>query len=314
MAIRTCRAAFTTFLTLMLISVAHADTREVTDAFGNTVTIPAQPQRILTLSEIDLDIALALGVEPVGAVNGRGQSAPPRYLEGRLPGNLSIVGDLGNANLETILELQPDLILTGQDRPESLELLRAIAPTVVTYQWGTPWKQTLAKVATVLQRETEAEAFLQRYDQFVRETRDALAEHQGESLSIVRWNPKGPAYMYRDAFASEVVRELGLVRPAHQQDPGHTHSLSLSLEALDLLDADWLVIGTLSNTGDAADAMVQALDTPAFQQLSAVQRGHFGAVDGSLWTSVGGPLAALQMIADIRQLIGGEAEQAQPAE
>jgi len=64
-------------LTLMLLllvlgSTANAQTREVVDAFGETVTIPANPQRIVVLSEIDLDIALALGVEPVGAVNGRG--------------------------------------------------------------------------------------------------------------------------------------------------------------------------------------------------------------------------------------------------
>lgn len=303
MLIRRLQATVLALFAPLAAALAHGETRDVVDAFGDTVTIPAAPQRILTLSEIDLDIALALGVTPVGAVNGRGQSVPPRYLAARIPADLAIVGDLNNVNLEKVLELQPDLILTGQDRPETLELLRAIAPTVVTYRWGTPWKETLTRVAGVLQRQSEAEAFMAHYEQQVEAARTALAAHQGETFSIVRWNPKGPAYMYRDSFASQVVRELGLVRPEHQQEAGYTHSLSLSLEALNLLDANWLVIGTLSNTGDAVDAMDQALTTPAFRQLSAVQNHHFGAVDGSLWTSVGGPLAALQVISDVRQLI-----------
>lgn len=302
------RPALLALLALMFsVSGAHADSREVVDAFGDTVTIPAQPQRILTLSEIDLDIALTLGVQPVGAINGRGQSTPPRYLMDRAD-DLNIVGDLGNPNLEKVLELQPDLILTSQDRPEMLELLRSIAPTVVTSQWGTPWKQTLAKVGEVLQREDEAAEFLAQYDDRIQQVRTRLADHQGDTISVVRWNPKGPAYMFRDSFASKIARELGLVRPDHQQDEGYTHSLTLSLESLNLLDADWLVIGTLSNTGDAVDAMTEALATPAFAQLEAVQSGHYTAVDGSLWTSTGGPLAALQVIRDIESLITGQSD------
>lgn len=297
-------------LTMLVILgiAAHAQAREVTDAFGETVHIPAQPQRIVVLSEIDLDIALALGVQPVGAVNGRGQSTLPAYLAKRAGERIEPIGDLGNVNLEALIALEPDLILTGQDRPEVIELLRGIAPTVVTFKWGTPWKQTLADVAVVLDRQDQARAFMQRYQARVVQARQTLNEQQGDTLSIVRWNPKGPAYMHRDAFASRVALELGLKRPSYQQEPGFTHSLSLSLESLELLDADWLVIGTLSPSGEAVDAMRQAKQTPAFTQLSAVRAGRYGTVDGSLWTSVGGPLAAMQVIDDIVALIKGTDE------
>jgi len=227
----------------------------------------------------------------------------PAYLAERAGDRIAPIGDLGNVNLEALIELQPDLILTGQDRPEAIELLRSIAPTVVTFKWGTPWKQTLQDVAAVLGREKQAQAFMQRYDARVAEARQSLEGHQGDTLSIVRWNPKGPAYMHRDAFASRVALELGLHRPSYQQEPGFTHSLSLSLESLELLDANWLVIGTLSPSGEAVDAMRQARQTPAFARLSAVRNDHYATVDGSLWTSVGGPLAAMQIIDDIVALI-----------
>ncbi|MGE6661161.1 ABC transporter substrate-binding protein [Pseudomonas sp. NPDC077408] len=288
---------------LMTLS-AHAATRQVEDAFGNTVTVPATPERVVTLNEIDLDTALTLGVTPIGTVNGRGQAAPPRYLEGKVPSGIKVVGDLDNPNLETLLELEPDLILTGPVKPEQLAILNEIAPTVVTFKWAEPWQSSMQRTAHILNKDAEAKAFMDRYEARAAEARERLKDHQGETFSIVRWNPKGPSYMFKDAFSSTVVEDVGLVRPAHQQDPGHTHSMALSLESLELLNADWLVIGTLATSGEAVEALSQAEETPAFRQLSAIQAKRFAAVDGSLWTSLGGPMAALQVIEDVESIVG----------
>ena len=297
------RRLVATLLAGLLALPAMAETRQVQDAFGNTVSVPAEPKRVITLSEIDLDTALALGVTPVGTINGRGQAAPPRYLDNRLPAGIEVVGDIDNPNLETLLELEPDLILTGPVKPEQLAILNEIAPTVITFSWARPWQESMQRTAQALNRESEAKAVLERYWTRVEEARKRLAGHQGETLSIVRWNPKGPSYMFLNAFSSSVVEDIGLVRPPHQRDPGHTHSMALSLESLELLDADWLVIGTLATSGEAVEAMHQAEQTPAFRQLSAIQAKRFGAVDGSLWTSLGGPMAALQVIEDIEALL-----------
>ncbi len=157
--------------------------------------------------------------------------------------------------------------------------------------------------ANVMNKEAEAKAFLARYDARLAEARSKLAKHQGEQVSIVRWNPKGPSYMHGGTFASSVVTEMGLARPAHQIGDKSPHSPALSLESLNLLDGDWLVVGTLSTSGDAVDAMKQAEQTPAFQQLGAIKGKRFGAVDGSPWTSTGGPQAALKVIDDVEQLL-----------
>lgn len=309
MTLKMHRSLVAVLLAGLLALPAYADTRQVTDAMGNTVTVPEAPQRVITLSEIDLDTALTLGVTPVGTINGRGQAAPPRYLDGKLPAGIEVVGDIDNPNLETLLELEPDLILTGPVKPEQLAILNEIAPTVITFNWARPWQESMQRTAQALNKEAEAKAVLERYRARVEAARQRLAAHQGETLSIVRWNPKGPSYMFKDAFASTVAEDVGLLRPAHQQDRGHTHSMALSLESLELLDADWLVIGTLATSGEAVEAMNQAEQTPAFRQLSAIQAKRFGAVDGSLWTSLGGPMAALQVIDDIEGLLGkAEAE------
>lgn len=284
---------------------ALAETRQVEDAMGTQLTVPADPQRIVTLSELDLDTALALGITPVGTTDGRGQAAPPRYLEGQVLAQTRSVGILNNPNLETLLELQPDLILTGPQKPEQLAILNEIAPTAVSYAVGEYWADATLRVAHILNREADGKQLLERYQARAAAGREKLSAHQGDSISIARWNPKGPSYMLKDSFSSTVARDLGLVRPAHQQEPGTTHSLALSLESLELLDADWLVIGTLATSGDAVEALRQAEQTPMFMQLGATQAGQYRAVDGSVWTSTGGPLAALQVIEDIEEMILG---------
>src|SRR5882757_8533351 len=58
-------------------------TRTITDAQGRKVKVPAEPQKVVALSEPTLDAALALGIEPVGATAGRGQTGVSTYLAGK---------------------------------------------------------------------------------------------------------------------------------------------------------------------------------------------------------------------------------------
>ncbi|WP_299002051.1 hypothetical protein [uncultured Shewanella sp.] len=77
----------------------------------------------------------------------------------------------------------------------------------------------------------------------------------------------------------------------------------LSLEALDIIDADWLLLGTLNSKGKAYTAMESTTQQPMFQRLNAYKNHHVSIVDGSYWTSIGGPLAALQVIDDIENIM-----------
>ena len=280
--------------------------RTITDASGQEVELPVAPLRVVTLSEQDLDGALALGLTPVGTVNGRGQQTPPLYL-GEQIATITSVGNLAEPSLEKIVELQPDLILVGGIFP-ALEAilpdLRQIAPTVVTYAIDEDWKSAFLGTAEALNREDEANEFLAAYDARVQEIQGELGENADAEVSIVRWNPQGPGIMALDAFASLIVRDLGLVRPATQQIEGYAHSDPLSLEQLDQLEADWLFLGTLNPDGEAA--MADAQSSPLYQQLSVVQIDHVVMVDGTVWTSRGGPLAAHIVLDDVEDAFSGE--------
>ncbi|MBC7814250.1 MAG: iron-siderophore ABC transporter substrate-binding protein [Burkholderiales bacterium] len=275
--------------------------RPVTDAAGVDVCVPEDPQRVMALMESDLDALLALGITPIATTNGRGQPTPPRYLMDELEGtDIEIVGSFYSPNVESVLALAPDLILMGGFDDEAvLEQLRAIAPVVNTFAFGESWQSHFTRVAEVVNKQAEAESFLAHYAERAEAVRAALADNAEAQVSIVRWNPNGPGIMLRDAFSSRVLADIGLVRPENQQGEGIGHTPPLSLEDLGQIDADWLFIGTLAAEGDAVDVMNDALENPLYQALGAVQNEHVVFMDGSLWTSIGGPLAALEVLDDV---------------
>lgn len=287
--------------TLAATFTGDGEVRPFTDAQDRTVELPANPQRVVTLTEIDLDSALALGLTPVGSVNGRGQQTLPAYLGDQTQDVVS-VGSLAEPSLEQVVALNPDLILAGNIIPPVEALLpelSEIAPVVATFKPGDDWKTTFAVVAEALNRPDEAETFLAQYDAQAAQIAASLGDDTVEA-SVTRWMPQGPVVMVPSSFSSLVLADAGLIRPeAHAGLVGNhpAHSDPISLEALDVIDADWIFMGTLNEEG--ATSLAEAETNILFQQLSAVQNEQVILVDGTVWTSVGGPLAAMQVLEDV---------------
>lgn len=279
-----------------------AATRTITDAKDRQVEVPSQPMRIVTLTELDLDSTLALGLTPVGSVNGRGQTALPTYLGDKAAGIVS-VGTLAEPSLEAIVALDPDLILAGSmiEQIEALlPQLSEIAPVVATYKPTDDWKAAFRSIATVLNQETAAVTFLGEYEQRVAAIKALLPTDKVAEANVVRWMPQGPVIMMPAIFSSLVLADVGIARPAAMAELAGSHGAHtdpLSLESLDLLDSDWLFLGALNPEG--VSALDAALDNPLFQQLSVVQNNRVVVVDGAVWTSIGGPLAALVVLDDV---------------
>ncbi|HYN97972.1 MAG TPA: iron-siderophore ABC transporter substrate-binding protein, partial [Pilimelia sp.] len=250
----------------------------------------------------DLDGALALGVTPVGTVNGRGQTAPPKYLGDKVAG-ITVVGDVAKPTMDKVVAADPDLILAGSVAdPQVVADLRKLAPTVVTYKPADDWKTAFTLLAGALNKADAATGWLADYDAAVTAAKGRLGGNAGAAVSIVRWNPQGPGVMQTGHFASLVAKDLGLRRPAGQQEPGFAHSEPLSLENLGRADGDWIFLGTLNAGG--AQALAKARTAPAYRQLGAVRANRVVPVDGTVWTSRGGPSAALLVVADIAKALG----------
>ncbi len=301
-------------------SPAAAVNRTVTDVTGAEIQVPADPQRVVPLSEPTLDAVLALGVTPIGTVTGRGQSSVPNYLADRA-GSLPILGGIGQPNFEAIGAAKPDLILVDgtsvNNNPPVVEALKQIAPVVYTGYAGGEWRTNFRNVAAALGKAEQGEQVIADYEKRVAEARTALQPVSDKTFSVVRWQGTAPALILKELPAGQALVDLGLKRPPAQDTFGRGHSEPVSLENLQQIDADYMFFGTLGgssvsnpNAGGSAGldgartALEAAEQVPGFTRLAAHRSGRIILVDGSAWTSTGGPLLMNRLIDDVRKALG----------
>lgn len=289
-------------LTLVMASAA-AQARTLETAYG-PVEVEGQPERVVTLYEGALDTALAAGVKPLGAVSTRGGEGVANYLGDRASG-IAIVGTARETNIEAVIAQQPDLILASARLPqEQYALLSQVAPTIVPHSDGLSpdaWKSEARLFGEALGREAPIEAAIGA----VENRSQSLAQRlpSGDTtVTLARWMPQGPMVMSTQLFSTGLLTASGFtVEDDGLVKSGRPHSDPLSLENLSRIDSGWLFLATLNTDGEAA--LDAARQTPAFERLDVVRQGHVVAVDGQLWSSASGPIAAERVLDDIEGML-----------
>ena len=281
-----------------LSATLPADARSLETAYG-TVEVADDPARVVTLYTNALDTSLTAGVKPLGAVATRGGDGVARYF-GEQADGIEIVGTPRETNIEAVAALAPDVILASPQLPEAqYDLLSRIAPTVVPdvepYQMES-WENEARVYGKALGRSDAIDDAIAEIDAKA----EALSECQNGSptTSLIRWMPQGAIVMADNIFAGTLLTKSGfMVDDGDTVKEGRPHSDPLSLENLSRIDNDWLFLATLNAEGD--EAYEAARQSPAFERLDVVQRDQVVSVDGQLWTSATGPMAAKAILDDI---------------
>ncbi|WP_165857248.1 ABC transporter substrate-binding protein [Marinobacter sp. JSM 1782161] len=279
---------------------AFAEARTLDTAYG-PVTVDGDAERVVTLYEGALDSAYAVGVEPVGAIMTRGGDGVATYLQDRADG-INIVGTARETNLEAVVALQPDIILASSRLPkEQYDLLSKVAPTLVPTTSGFKpdnWRAEAEFFAKALDKEDEMQQALTDVDAHIAEvaqTVEARIPADERDAVLARWMPQGPLIMASTLFSTGLLEATGFtVGDAGAVKANRPHSSPLSQENLNLMDGDWLFLATLNTEG--RDALAAAEKSPAYNRLSVVEKGHVIPVDGQIWTSATGPLAAQSIL------------------
>ncbi|MEM6432336.1 MAG: iron-siderophore ABC transporter substrate-binding protein [Cyanobacteria bacterium P01_D01_bin.115] len=270
-------------------------TRTVEHAMGTTA-VPVAPERVIVLDYAPLDSALALGVEPIGRMAILPSSIYPSSVD-----TIPLVGSGVRPNLETILQLQPDLILSNRVSSGRIyRQLSQIAPTVLTSDNGRQgaWQANLRLYAEALGKPEQAEQLLADYQQRVEAVQAALPQApEAIAVSIIaHWSGGIVAYS-SESFPGSVLRDVGFTRnPA--QGEGKRYGIRLSREDLTQIDGD--VIFLLYNP-ESEDSVGKAafVSDPLWSQLNAVQQGIVCEVDNANWSGGRSILAANQILVDV---------------
>ena len=212
--------------------------------------------------------------------------------------------------MEAVIALQPDLILaSARTNQQQYELLSAIAPTVVpdvTPYQSDSWIQETRLFARALGREAQGEAAIRKVRDRIAEVSKQVSANVPEGVrnaSVVRWMPQGALVMASGIFSATLVESVGFdVSDSDLVKEGRPHSHPLSEENLSMIDQSWLFLATLN--ADGQEALEAAMRSPAFNRLQAVESGQVVPVDGQIWTSASGPLAAGEILDTLEAAVG----------
>ncbi|WP_157944112.1 ABC transporter substrate-binding protein [Blastococcus atacamensis] len=279
---------------------APAEEATVATLYGD-IAVPADPQRVITLAEPALDVALALDVTPVGTTASRGGDKAPAYL-GDEAAEIPIVATVQEPNLEAILEAEPDVILAAAGLEQAqYDALKEIAPTIVPERPARgEWEAPLHTYAEALGADDELTEALDAIDE-----RTAALKADGAlegTAGVVRWMANGPVLMNSTNMPGVLLTDSGATALQIATDLGdRPHSDPLSLENLTEVDADRLFLAAFG--ADGKGALEAASSQPAFTRLKAVTNGDAAEVDGSVWSSASGPIAAGLVLDDLEAAV-----------
>ncbi|MFC6333793.1 ABC transporter substrate-binding protein [Paenibacillus septentrionalis] len=274
----------------------EATERTLTDPLGHTVTVPAQPQRIIaTYLE---DYLVALGIKPVAQWSV--SNSPMRYLQYELEGLPLVPHDIP---FEVVTSHDPDLIIIGDESliaSDKYNSYNMIAPTyALGAEINADWRKALLEIGKVVGKEAEAEAVLADYENKAKAAKEKLAAAGGAPSAAAIWLVGGTFWMVSEGESSGAVlyNELGfavpeLVKTISQSEGGIWKSVSM--EALAELDADHIFL-----VNSDVQAGSEALKDPIWQTIEAVKNGNvheFGPEKSWLYT---GPIANSQIIDDV---------------
>ncbi|WP_431087765.1 iron-hydroxamate ABC transporter substrate-binding protein [Paenibacillus sp. 8b26] len=247
-----------------------ADTRTYKSDKG-TVTIPEHPQRVVVAVGDYVGDVLALGITPVGAPDTV-FDAPyyKKYLNG-----VENIGDSSALSLEKVTTLNPDLIITYDEK--AYGNLRKIAPTVFIPYGKYKYKDRLMELGKVLKKEQEAKNCLADFAAKIAEKKQALSDviDSGKKIAIFEITGK-ELYLYGKSYGrggAILYDELGLRAPAKVEKVAFEQGwASISMEALPemLGDTDYLMLGI---RGDGVDQGKDIESKSVWKNLPAVKAG-----------------------------------------
>ncbi|MET3683408.1 iron complex transport system substrate-binding protein [Alkalibacillus flavidus] len=276
----------------------------VEHAMGET-EIEGQPEDIVILTNHGTEALLSLGITPVGAVQSWTGDPWYDHIEDDMEG-VNVVGLENDISLESIAELDPDLIIGNKMRQEDqYEQLSAIAPTVFEETLRGDWKVNFELIAEAVGMPEKGQEVLDEYNNRVDQLASDLEENGklDTKVSIVRFMAGDVRIYHKDSFSGIILEEIGLERP-EAQDKDDFAAKNVTKERIDEMDGDVIFYFTYeTGDGEASTVEEEWINDPLWNNLSAVEAGNVHEVSDTIWNTAGGVRAANLMLDDLEQYL-----------
>jgi ferric hydroxamate transport system substrate-binding protein len=277
----------------------------VTDSRGTTVTLDRPATRVVGLEWAEVEMLGTLGVSPVGVADPKGyatwDSAAP------LDDDVQDVGGRGEPSVDSIIALQPDLVVMEADRGTALiRQVQEYVPVIVTSGSDASrnldrMREDFTMIAQAVGRSDKAKQVLADLDEKVAEGRERIeaAGATGSAFAMADGWMEGSNVSIRmfgkGALFSDVAEKLGLENAwTGKVDPVWGLGTT-DVEGVTALE-DNKDLRFLYSASAEPDVFTQGLaDNPIWESLPFVERDNMTKLDKGTWT-FGGPAACEKFI------------------
>ena len=247
-------------------------TDTVTDDYGRTVVVPAHPQRVVSLSPAVTEIIFALGAENL--LVGRTDFCvyPPAAAD------IPSIGGISNLNIEKILSLNPDLVISGsmvgKKVTDQMDQMGTPMVCVVEKPRFDALYDNIRAIGRLVGKEEEADSIVEslkwKVERLLADTSLSTFNSQlSTCYYVVGFGAGGNFTAGGNTFINDIIRMAGGRNIAEDVD-----GWSYSLEALVKEDPDYIIV---RREDSAAFVGMKPYNT-----LRAVRDGHvIGIVSGT---------------------------------
>ncbi len=264
-------------------------TVEVKDVHG-TVTVPVNPQRVISLDNRTYETLSDWGVVLVAAPKGVMPADSPYVAD-------ESVQDIGNhrePNLEILAAADPELVIVGQRFASFYEEIKALVPNAavidlnfdVSMEADAPGenlvnglKDSTTALGQIFDKNQEAEELIAAFDQAVADAKTAYNGTDTVMSVVVSAGNIGFSAPGSGRVWGPMYEIFGWVPALDINDGTSDHQGDdVSVEAIAQSNPDWIFVldrdAAVSSTTDAVPAQDIIENSPALQNITAVTEKH----------------------------------------
>ena len=256
-------------------------TDTVVDDYGRTVVVPAQPQRVVSLSPAVTEIIFALGAQDLLVGHTDFCVYPDAAAD------IPSIGGISNLNIESILALNPDLVISGsmvgKKVTDQMDAMGTPMVCVIEKPKFEALFDNITAIGKLVGKEHEADSLNDCLNALMLECLSGLTQSDTQAIKqsnnqairptvyyVVGFGEGGNFTAGGNTFINDIIRMAGGRNIAEGIE-----GWSYSLEALMKENPDFIIV----RREDSA----AFCDMKPYNRLSAVKNGHvIGIVSGTL--------------------------------
>lgn len=277
-------------ITLFLISTslqAFAETLTYKDKLGRTVSIPLPVKRAVFFQTYEVIPALGIWGNVVGigryAYNNDLMKAVKPDIEKTIPS----AGSGTDINMEALLRLQPDLVITWTANPENVRFMeeRGIRVVSIYPESLTELNETMVFQGKVFGKEKKARQIIASMESIFSDIKKRVAPIPAAKKQKVLWVGSRPnAVACRIGVNNDIITMIGGVNPAAIINQ---RNADVPVERIIAWNPDVIFIW-----GNATYNARDILNNPQWQAIKAIRSGRvYKAPEWSTWSPRLAPIA-----------------------